>query len=160
MGGAPFGQSSSAIRGSSPLPYRNVPASHQHSGLDQIDDFRYHISWLIEANLPLPDEKWLKFEAWFGQCSCPFRARPLRQALGRTNTHSRREKVAIYMLFQKRVCLNDDFVLVTGVVWSGPPILWGVVTNRLEKGTFMQQRVLKIPGFLTSSGRAWVWQNG
>ena len=28
----------------------------------------------------------------------------------------------------------------------------GGVTNRLEKGTFMNERVLKIPGFLTSSG--------
>ena len=39
--------------------------------------------------------------------------------------HSRREKVAIYMVIEKRVCLNDDFVLVTGVVWSGPPIIMG-----------------------------------
>ena len=28
------------------------------------------------------------------------------------------------------------------------------MTNRLEKGTSMKERVLKIPSFLTSSGRA------
>jgi hypothetical protein len=36
----------------------------QPSGSDQIDHFRSLISWLIEANLPLPDEKWLKAQAW------------------------------------------------------------------------------------------------
>ena len=43
-------------------------------------------------------------------------------------------------------------MLVTGVVWSGPPIIMGVVINRMEKVTFMKERVIKILGFLTSSG--------
>ena len=47
-------------------------------------------------------------------------------------------------------------ILYESRAWFGqdPPLLWGVVTNRLEKGTFMNERVLKIPGFLTSSGLA------
>jgi hypothetical protein len=52
------------------------------------------------------------------------------------------------MLFSKRVGLNDDFVLVTGVVCQVPPVYCRVVTNRLEKGTFIKERVLKIPVFL------------
>jgi len=36
---------------------------HQPPGLDQINDFGCPISWLAEANSPLPDEKWLKIQA-------------------------------------------------------------------------------------------------
>ena len=34
--------------------------NHQPLGLDQIDDLRFPIPWLAEANSPLPDEKWPK----------------------------------------------------------------------------------------------------
>jgi len=33
----------------------------QPSGLDHIGDFRFLIIWLVEADSPLPEEKWLKF---------------------------------------------------------------------------------------------------
>jgi len=61
-------------------------------------------------------------------------------------------KVAINMLFQRRVCLNNDFVPVTGDVCHIPAVYCGDVTKRLEKGTFMSKWILKIPVFLTSSG--------
>ena len=34
------------------------------SGLDQNKDFWFPISWLAEANSPLLDEKWRKFQTW------------------------------------------------------------------------------------------------
>ena len=37
---------------------------HKLSGFGQIDHFRCPISWLVEANSPVPDEKWLNFHAW------------------------------------------------------------------------------------------------
>ena len=39
--------------------------------------------------------------------------------------HSGRGNGAIYMLFQQRNVSNNDFVLVTDVVWAGPPIIMG-----------------------------------
>ena len=36
---------------------------HQHSELDQIEDFQFPIFWLAEANLPCEAEKWLTFQA-------------------------------------------------------------------------------------------------
>jgi len=39
---------------------------HQPSGLDQIDGFRFPISWLAEATSPLPAEKCHTSQAWFG----------------------------------------------------------------------------------------------
>ena len=60
--------------------------------------------------------------------------------------------VAIYMLFNKRVCLNHDFVQVTGEFCHIPAVYCGDVTERLEKGTLMSERVLKLPVFLTSGG--------
>ena len=42
------------------------PPAHQPAGSDQIDDFRYPISWLAEASSPLPTSKLRKFQAWFG----------------------------------------------------------------------------------------------
>ena len=41
----------------------NPASNHQPSGLDQIDDFRYPISWLSHANSPVPAEEWLRFMA-------------------------------------------------------------------------------------------------
>jgi hypothetical protein len=35
----------------------------QLSGLDRIDDIRFPVSWLVDANTPQPDEKRLKFQA-------------------------------------------------------------------------------------------------
>ena len=63
--------------------------------------------------------------------------------------HSRREKVVIYMLFKKRVCLDNDLVLVTGRFCHIPAVYCGDAT---EKGTCVSERVFKIPVFLTSSG--------
>jgi hypothetical protein len=45
------------------------PSCHQPSELDQIDDFRRPILWLAEANSLLPDEKWLKLQAWIWSIS-------------------------------------------------------------------------------------------
>ena len=51
------------------LPRANEPSIatrqiHQTSGLDHIENFCFPTSWLAEANPRLPDEKWLKFQAW------------------------------------------------------------------------------------------------
>ena len=44
---------------------KTAPAhARQPSALDQIDDFRLTVSWLAEANSPLPDDTWLKFQEW------------------------------------------------------------------------------------------------
>ena len=72
----------------------------------------------------------------------------------RPKNYSRREKLAIYMLFLKRVCLNNDFVLVTDKLGHIPAVYCGDVTKRLEQETFMSERVLKLSVFLTSSGRS------
>ena len=46
----------------------------QPSALDQIANFRFSVSWLVETNLPLPDETLLKFQGWIwsvSPCSHP-----------------------------------------------------------------------------------------
>ena len=40
--------------------------------------------------------------------------------------HSRREQVAMYLLFLKRVCLINDFVLVTGDLVTSPQYTAGM----------------------------------
>jgi len=50
--------------------------------------------------------------------------------------------------FKQRFCTSHGRGLV-----RTPHNYGGVVTNRLEKGTLMTERVLKIPFFLTSSGK-------
>ena len=47
----------------------------QPSALDQIANFRFSVSWLAEANLPLPDETLLELQGWIwsvSPCSHPW----------------------------------------------------------------------------------------
>ena len=58
------------------------------SGTDQIDDFRFPIPWLAQANSPLPDEKWRSVQAWiwcrFGAARTPAEG-SLRERPGHRN---------------------------------------------------------------------------
>ena len=48
--------------------------------------------------------------------------------------------------------LNNDFVLVTGEFCHIPAVYCGDVKKRLENESFTNERVLKIPVFLTWNG--------